>query len=274
MHRTGTGPFTARPYGGAGSSQPRQEGSGSGRWAPRPTAYASPANGAAAYGSPASGSPAAGQDTPDPGYPPRPPATGSGLDAPATPAPGWPLRSQLELGPLPGAVPCARLHARLVLWEWGLASLGDPVELIVSELATNALRASAGGQPSGRGYPPEGRPQPIGLRLGSDQHQVLVEVWDGSPAPPVAGLVSGDGETGRGLLMVQAMSRAMGLLLPGRGRVEPHGGQGRLGSGRSRGRRLTGGGARWVSRRPGPGRCCRGGSVPETAARPRWPPRR
>ncbi len=221
MHRTGTGPFPVRPYGGAGSSQPGQEGSGSGRWARGPTAYGSPAYGAASYGGRASGAPAAGPGTPDPGYPPRPPAAAGGLDDPAAPAPGWPLRSQLELGPLPGAVPCARLHARLVLWEWGLTSLGDPVELIVSELVTNALNASAGGAPGGQGYPPEGRPQPIGLRLGSDQHQVLVEVWDGSPAPPVAGLVSGDGETGRGLLMVQAMSRRWGYYFPAAGALSP-----------------------------------------------------
>jgi len=31
----------------------------------------------------------------------------------------WPLRSYLELGALPSAVPCARLHAKQVLWEWG-----------------------------------------------------------------------------------------------------------------------------------------------------------
>jgi two-component sensor histidine kinase len=108
-----------------------------------------------------------------------------------------------------------------VLWEWGLTSLSDPVELIVSELATNALRASAGGADAGDGYPPEGRPQPIGLRLGSDQQQVLVEVWDGSPAPPVAGLVSSGGETGRGLLMVQAMSRQWGYYFPAAGALTP-----------------------------------------------------
>ena|ERR1035438_767306 len=31
----------------------------------------------------------------------------------------WPCQSFLELGALPGAAPCARLHARQVLWEWG-----------------------------------------------------------------------------------------------------------------------------------------------------------
>ena len=36
----------------------------------------------------------------------------------------WPFQSRLELGALPGAVPCARLHARLVLTEWGQARPG------------------------------------------------------------------------------------------------------------------------------------------------------
>ena len=40
------------------------------------------------------------------------------LDEP-TPYPR-PLRSYLELGALPTAVPCARLHARHLMWEWGL----------------------------------------------------------------------------------------------------------------------------------------------------------
>jgi hypothetical protein len=35
----------------------------------------------------------------------------------------WPLRSSLELGALPTAVPCARLHARHLVWEWGLDGL-------------------------------------------------------------------------------------------------------------------------------------------------------
>jgi hypothetical protein len=34
----------------------------------------------------------------------------------------WPLHSYLELGTLPGAVPCARLHTRHVLWEWEFQS--------------------------------------------------------------------------------------------------------------------------------------------------------
>ena len=54
----------------------------------------------------------------------------------------WSLRSYLDLGVLPGAVPCARLHARQMLWEWGLTSLSEDVELLVSDLVTNAVRVS------------------------------------------------------------------------------------------------------------------------------------
>ena len=52
--------------------------------------------------------------------------------------PPWPLTSQLELGALPTAVPCARLHARQVILEWGLTGLAHTAELVVSELVTNA----------------------------------------------------------------------------------------------------------------------------------------
>ena len=59
----------------------------------------------------------------------------------------WPLRSFLELGALPSAVPCARLHARQLLWEWGLhTALGDSAELLVAEIVTNAIQVSAGGR--------------------------------------------------------------------------------------------------------------------------------
>jgi hypothetical protein len=128
----------------------------------------------------------------------------------------WPLRSRLELGALPGAVPCARMHARLVLTEWGQGALGDSVELIVSELMTNAVRACSDPVTGGPGYGAEGRQLPLGLRLASDRQQVLVEVWDGATAPPVPGQVSHDGETGRGLLMVEAVSSRWGYYYPGR----------------------------------------------------------
>jgi len=41
----------------------------------------------------------------------------------------WPLGSSLELGALSSAVPCACLHVKHVLWEWGLNSLAERAEL-------------------------------------------------------------------------------------------------------------------------------------------------
>ena len=145
---------------------------------------------------------------------------GTGQDDPARDDPDrppqWPLQTRLDLGALPGAVPCARLHARLVLTEWGQAQAGDSVELIVSELMTNALRACTDPVAGRPGYDAEGRQLPLGLRLASDRRQVLVEIWDGNLAPPVPGQTSLDGETGRGLLMVEAVSSRWGYYYPAR----------------------------------------------------------
>lgn len=110
----------------------------------------------------------------------------------------WPLRDTLELGAQLGAVPSARLHARAIVYEWQLAHLADTVELLVTELVTNAVKASA--SVAGLGYPP------VCLRLSSDGHYILIEVWDGSVHPPVVADVDFMSEGGRGLHLVEALS--------------------------------------------------------------------
>src|SRR5271157_5707858 len=91
----------------------------------------------------------------------------------------WPLSSSLPLGALPGATPCARLHARAVLSEWGLDDLAEAAELVVSELITNAVRASTG--PDGRPrYDGPGMPVVV-LRMASNTIRLLIEVWDCIP---------------------------------------------------------------------------------------------
>jgi anti-sigma regulatory factor (Ser/Thr protein kinase) len=112
----------------------------------------------------------------------------------------WPLQSFLELGALPGAVPCARLHARQMLWEWKLAGLSENVELLVSELLTNAVRSSQSLEPVS--------PVRLGLLADkvADEAHVLILVWDASPRPPVRIDADEDAESGRGLLLVEAIS--------------------------------------------------------------------
>jgi len=95
-----------------------------------------------------------------PGHPARPPGAQVRV-RPFTDSLGndvisrWPLVSFLELGALTSAVPCARLHARQVLWEWGLQASADTAELLVSELVTNAVhitRAASADTPSACGW--------------------------------------------------------------------------------------------------------------------------
>jgi hypothetical protein len=126
----------------------------------------------------------------------------------------WRLGSNLELAPLPSAVPCARAHARLVLAEWELAQLSNDVELIVSELVTNGVRASAGLTDSWFGglWIP-GAP-PVRLWLGSDCRQVLVQVWDGNDELPVRRETDPEADGGRGLLLVEGLSIERGLYRP------------------------------------------------------------
>jgi anti-sigma regulatory factor (Ser/Thr protein kinase) len=110
----------------------------------------------------------------------------------------WPLHSHLKLTALPGAVPHARHHARRVIADWGLGALGSPVELVVSELVTNAIRACRA----------EAAHSQVELRLASDRARVLIEVQDCSPHPPVPAGATAYDESRRGLYLVEAMSAA------------------------------------------------------------------
>ena len=114
--------------------------------------------------------------------------------------------SFIELAPLPSAVPCARLHAVHVLREWDLRDLADDAALVISELVTNAVAASA--------TLPD-RP-PVSLRLISLGRCLRIEVQDRSPADLRPGAAatgaegSDDAEHGRGLGVVAALSTRCG----------------------------------------------------------------
>ncbi len=124
---------------------------------------------------------------------------------PVTPVSGS-FSSVLELGALPTAAPCARLHAQHVLHEWGLVHLGEIVELLVSELVTNAIQASQ--------LLPGPATPPVRLRLSSDRVIVLIEVWDGNPHAPVLMEADMSAECGRGLTLVDALSARWSWYFP------------------------------------------------------------
>jgi anti-sigma regulatory factor (Ser/Thr protein kinase) len=78
-----------------------------------------------------------------------------------------------------------------------LTALNDDAELLVSELVTNAVAAS----------PSVDRIVPVRLWLRADQTRVLVLIRDISSEPPVPMKPGPDAETGRGMLLVEAVSQ-------------------------------------------------------------------
>ena len=126
----------------------------------------------------------------------------------------WPHQTFLELGALPTAAPCARLHTTLVLWEWDLGTLVRSAGLVVSELVSNAVQASlelTGSRFGGLWTP--GTP-PVRMWLSADNQRVVIQVWDGSDRPPVPQPVDPEADRGRGLLLVGALSAEWGCYTP------------------------------------------------------------
>ncbi|RLL67122.1 ATP-binding protein [Streptomyces sp. Z26] len=99
------------------------------------------------------------------------------------------------------SVPAARAFTRRALLDWGGTARADDVLLCVSELATNALLH---GVPSGRGYR-------LHLWLNTDRG-LRIEVHDSGNGHPRARTgPNEDGENGRGLLLVEALSDKWGV---------------------------------------------------------------
>jgi hypothetical protein len=132
----------------------------------------------------------------------------------ADPEAPWPHQSFLELAALPTAAPCARLHTTLVLWEWDLGTLVQTAALVVAELVSNAVQASLGLTGSRfAGHWAPGTP-PVRIWLSADEERVVIQVWDGSDRPPVPQPVEPEADSGRGLLLVGALSAEWGCYTP------------------------------------------------------------
>lgn len=99
---------------------------------------------------------------------------------------------------LPTAPAMARAHARLTLAEWHLEGLTDEAEVITSELVTNAVSASADAGES---------TLVIRVCLLSDGEALTIEVWDQAPGVPVLRNGGPLAESGRGLAIVDDLTR-------------------------------------------------------------------
>lgn len=99
--------------------------------------------------------------------------------------------------------------------------LADDVEVMVSELATNALQHAA--------HSPDGTMRPIATmelwmyrKLTRNGHELVVSIFDRSPErphPALPGATALDAENGRGLMLVEAMSNGRWGSYPTRSRL-------------------------------------------------------
>jgi anti-sigma regulatory factor (Ser/Thr protein kinase) len=122
----------------------------------------------------------------------------------------WPLISALPpLAPFVSVPKVARAHLGVMLTHWQLAPLAEDGEVVVSELATNAVNASMAEDGNPR-YIGGWRMPVVTLRLLSDGVQVLVEMHDQAPGQPLPLGAGGDAEGGRGLALVAALSARWG----------------------------------------------------------------
>ena len=111
--------------------------------------------------------------------------------------PAPPREARLQLVPEAAGAGVARRFLAGVLASWRMEELvGGDVELLASELVTNAIRHAA---------------SPFTVIVRYDGHLVRVEVGDGSRALPEARPPTLDDETGRGLLVVEALAAGWGV---------------------------------------------------------------
>jgi anti-sigma regulatory factor (Ser/Thr protein kinase) len=131
------------------------------------------------------------------------------------PPPKWPVRTRLELAAQPTAPGVARGHVRAVAREHGLAELAETAQLLASEIVTNAVRASqhAAARADLAAVPV------IRLWITSDGVSIAIHVWDASDDMPVRHDAGPDAVSGRGLLLVETLSKDWGAYRQAGGKV-------------------------------------------------------
>ena len=112
---------------------------------------------------------------------------------------------------LPKAAHDARAFTARVLDSWGMPDLAETATLLVSELVTNSVQ-HAGGiiDPPGDRAELIGKIPPVILGLSYLAPILRVQVWDASQQPPLHRKAASDAESGRGLELVDALSKEWG----------------------------------------------------------------
>jgi anti-sigma regulatory factor (Ser/Thr protein kinase) len=120
----------------------------------------------------------------------------------------------VRLAALPSAVPWARRVLRQALRERHLDNLSETALLLVSELVTNAIQASADQGESDPGPLPM-----IALNVHITDTTLVTQVRDASPGAPALQEAELTGDGGRGLLLVDSLADAWGHRPAAHGKV-------------------------------------------------------
>ena len=120
------------------------------------------------------------------------------------------LGRMLRLAALPTAPSLARAFVTHTTRNWPVSDdCRESLQLLVSELVTNAARHT--GRVDGPPTPLPTEPVAVvGLQIRLLGPAVRLEVWDNDPMPAVRADLSLEAENGRGLFLVEALSRAWG----------------------------------------------------------------
>jgi anti-sigma regulatory factor (Ser/Thr protein kinase) len=115
------------------------------------------------------------------------------------------------------SVGTARMHTRELLEKWGLMELVDDAEVVACELVTNSIKATNALSSGARSPELYDRLEVVCLCLYRFPDGLLIEAWDPRPEPPVRREAGGEDEGGRGLLLVEALSKEWGTRWPATG---------------------------------------------------------
>ncbi len=124
--------------------------------------------------------------------------------------------ASLRLSAVLTAVSLSREFIRQTLQQWQLKEHIDSAELIVSELVTNAVKMTGIPDPDPKWSDIQGH-HLIGVQLRSVDGKLYVEVWDPGTGSPVVPEQSLDAEGGRGLFLVETLSKRWDVYRPRRG---------------------------------------------------------
>lgn len=114
-------------------------------------------------------------------------------------------RAEVRIEPQAEEASRARQKVRKWLTARGIADVQGHVLVVVGELVGNAVRHAA-------------ENGPVTVRIGVSGKQVLVEVRDGSHRPPMRSMCpGGNAESGRGLVLVEALAARWGWAAEGDG---------------------------------------------------------